>query len=109
MKRRLLIVVGDVRVRLDCQQPPNDLDVAYVRRDDKRGETVLITLIEVGARCDQIADTLNATPSCGFDQRRGGLLREGGSMYRPQHPERERRAPQPHALSEMDKAHPIPP
>ena len=29
-------------------------------------------------------------------------------MYRPQHPQRERRAPQPHALAEMDKAHPIP-
>ena len=30
-------------------------------------------------------------------------------MYRPQHSQRERRAPQPHALAEMDKAHPIPP
>src|SRR5262245_65375716 len=109
MKRRLPIVVGDIRVCLECQQQPNDLDVACVRRDDKRGDTVLISLIEVGARCHQIADTLNATPSCGFDQRRGGLLRENGSMYRPQHPQRERRAPQPHALADMDKAHPIPP
>ena len=67
MKRRLSIVVGDVRVCLVCQQQPNDLDVACVRRDDKRGDTVLITLIEVGARRDQIAYTLNATPSCGFE------------------------------------------
>jgi hypothetical protein len=109
MKRRLPIVVGDVRVCLVYQQQPNNLDVACVRRDDKRGDTVLITLIEVGAGCDEIADTLNATPSRGFDQRRGGLLREGGSMYRPQHPQRERRAPQPLALAETNKAHPIPP
>src|SRR5262249_8525372 len=108
VKRRLLIVVGDVRVCLVRQQQPNDLDVACVRRDDKRGDAVLIALIEVGARCDEIADILNATASCGFDQRLGGLLREGGSMYRPQHPQRERRAPQPHALAEMHKAHPIP-
>src|SRR5262249_41437089 len=108
MKRRLVIVVGDVRVCLGCQQQLNDLDVACVRRDDKRGDTVLIMLIEVGAPCDQIADTLNATHSCGFDQRRGGLAPEGGCNYPTPKPPREGPPPHPPPPPDIAETHPKP-